>query len=183
MAARTLILVNPPSRFKEFTYLLNDYEVIVVDGGAVKNLNGEVLAELTGNFVKDLIVMVKFLKGLGSDVTLVIGSGDSYAAILTFSAVTSLNDRVRDVLVSRGGEVVSLRTSVTYSLGHGKVLELRLKVIDELSRRGCLALEELSSMLGISRETLLRHLYSLSKSGIVRFEGGSTRVCLGDLAR
>lgn len=146
--------------------------VVAVTNGYLKDLSMGQSIRLSNDISSDVLAILEYLSRLDGALKFVIDGVNNYLAILAYIVASILHDRVVEAVVSYGGDVAHLNPALTYALGHGKAFNLRMKILKILQSK-CVDIAKLAKQLGISRETLLKHLYSLSKSKLIKIRGSN----------
>ncbi len=127
---------------------------------------------VTGDFLVDTLKLVSKLLSY-DEVNVIVGNHDPYLTTLVAMASSVIYDRVSNYLVRLGSRYVRVTPSLTHALSGRGVRDCRLRIVSELGRARCLSISELASKLGLSESTVLRHVYTLSKAGVIRKYGRS----------
>ncbi len=170
MRRKVLIYVSdsaPPPIIRDS--LMSRYGLVVVSDGVSECLGCEVI-RLSGDFIHDVLNLLKeVLKWGGADV--VIDVGRAYGPTVVFTVASVAYDLISRYLIRLGSDYVEVTPSLTHSLSGRDARECRLRIIEEVRKFRCLRINELASKLGLTEATLLRHIYTLSKSGLVKRYG------------
>lgn len=175
MGNEVIVYVGESEALTKLLSMLNYGYIVVINNSYVKDLLSNSVIKLSMELRSDVLVLTKYLLGFEAPLRFIIDRASNYQVILAYTVASILHDITLDVVVSLGGDLVKAPPTLTHSLGHGRTLDIRLRIIESLVGKECLSINEVMERLGISRETLVRHLYSLSKSGLVRI--ANERIC------
>lgn len=172
-----LSVAGRPTRFSRVRLL------VLEDGGLSGKSAGSdhvVRVRLAGDFIRDVLEVVRELSGCGR-VKVIISDCSPYQAAVALTASTIMYERVAELSVecrATPQEVCFANAALPHALGgrEGRVTRLRLLA---LTAGRCAPLTELASELGLSPETVLRHAYALTTAGLatVKTLDGNPVVC------
>ncbi len=152
-----------PPTIKEL--ISNNYELIIIKGNSIVTEGNEYV--LTYEFLGDVLSIIKLLLKY-DEVRVISNLGNSYLITLIALATSVIYDKIHTYLTRQGSMYVSIVPSITHALSGREAMYLRLRIIEEVGKLGCLSINELSSKLGLSKATMIRHIYTLSKSRLIR---------------